>query len=51
MMRFKRCTRPVYSARNPFDVVSGGLAGADGLHELLLDSRDVGVEDSFGFGA
>ncbi len=50
-MRFKRCTRPVNSTRSPFDVVSRGLAGADGLHELLLDARDVGVEDVFRFGA
>lgn len=50
-MRYKRCTRPVNSARDPFDVVSCGLAGADSLHEFLFDAGDVGVEDSFGFGA
>ena len=47
-MRFKRCTRPVNSARNPFDVVSGGLAGADSLHEFLLDAGDVAVKDGLG---
>ena len=47
----KRCTRPVNSARDPFDVVSCGLAGADGLYELFLNAGDICVEDAFGFGA
>ena len=41
----------VYPGLVSLDIVAGGLSGANGVDELLLDAGDVAVEDALGFGA